>query len=181
MHYSFSDGLLSSSTYLVKEDESKRIFVNTYKELYYFNEAQGRFIDFDNLLRKKPNVWYEGFLYVNPNNQLILTRLNEINKNVVIDAKNEAALLTEIFGANYYIVNPKDGIYIPKYQNDVNFLFSNFDFANSDEIIFEYQFSGDRNWKQLDKGVNKLSFASLKAGSYSINYRILGNLEAKYF
>ena len=46
MHYSFSDGLLSSSTYLVKEDESKRIFVNTYKELYYFNEAQGRFIDF---------------------------------------------------------------------------------------------------------------------------------------
>ncbi len=176
---SFEDGLNNNSTREVKEDKNGKIFVICNGGLYYFNEEKKIFIDFDNLTHQKTNDWYEHGLFFTQNDELLVTKDNAfyiIDKNTVLKENNNLPVITDLYSQETHFIYGFNNIQIPNNQNDVKILFSNFDFASANEVIYEYQLEKiNTNWIRLDKGINQISFANLSEGNYHFKVRLLGS------
>lgn len=179
--FGFQEGLTNNTVRHVKEDKGGRIFVLCNGGLFYYNSLKNRFIDFDNLTHQKVNDWYEHGLFLTENDELLVTKENAfyvINKNLVLKENTRVPIITDIHSQENHFVNGFENILIPNYQNDVKIFFSNFDYSNPKEVLYEYQFSGfSKNWIKIEKGLNHVSFVNLKEGNYWFKVRLVGSNE----
>jgi len=174
---STGNGINSNYAREVKEDKNGLIFLLCNGGFYFYNELQGRFVDFDNLSHRVTNDWYEHCLFFTQNNDVLVSRENDfyiINSANVLSKHDIAPVITRFYGQYYEFNNNFKNVEIPNYQTDVNVFISNFDFSGSNETIFEYQLN-DFGWKKLLKGSNQLFFSNLNATNYVLKIRVLGS------
>lgn len=176
--WSYKEGLINNSTREICEDKNGQIFLLCNGGLYYLNEKQNRFIDFDNLTDRKTNDWYEHTLIFTEDGRIIVSKENAIyliDKNTVLKKVQKQPIISCFFGENYKFWNGFNEIIVPNNQNDVNIEFTNFDFPSTNETVYEYQLEGFSNkWITLEKGINKVSFVNLPEGNYTFKLRLIG-------
>ncbi len=175
---SFQDGLNNNTTREIKSDKTGRLFLICNGGLFYFDEKKARFIDFDNLTHQKTNDWYEHCLFFSEDDELIVSKNDAIfliDKNTVLEEKNRNPIITDFYSQETHYVSDLEQIIVPNNQNDVKIFFSNFDFSSPQEIIYEYKINElSKDFTRLEKGVNQVSLANLKAGNYNFQVRVLG-------
>lgn len=176
--FGFNEGLTNNTVRQVNEDKGGKIFVLCNGGLFYYNSLKNRFIDFDNLSHQKVNDWYEHCLFFTEKDELLVSKENSffvINKNVVLNENKRTPIITDIYSQENHFVNGFENVIIPNHQNDVKIFFSNFDYSNPREVLYEYQLSGlTNNWIKIEKGLNHVSFVNLKEGNYTFKVRLVG-------
>ena len=60
-------------------------------------------------------------------------------------------------------------------DNTFSLEFSSLNFANAENVIYEYRLNGNRDWGQTDAGRNVVSFTHMQAGSYILEVRAYDN------
>ena len=60
-------------------------------------------------------------------------------------------------------------------DNTFSLEFSSLNFANADNVVYEYRLNGSREWGQTDAGRNVVSFTHMQAGSYVLEVRAYDN------
>ncbi len=177
----FKEGLNNNTAREVKADLFGRIFILCNGGLYFFDEIKNRFIDFDNLTHQKINDWYEHGLFFTEDNELLVTKDNAfyiINQNSVLKENKRIPIITDLYSQENHFVHNFENILVPNYQNDVKIFFSNFDYSNPKEVLYEYQLNGfSKNWIKIEKGLNHVSFVNLKEGNYTFKVRLVGSKE----
>lgn len=170
-------GLASNTAREIIEDDNGRIFILCQGGLFHFDEKQQRCIDFDNLISKKTNDWYEHFIYVTPLNQLLLSKddcIFLIDQSAALHFESSEPAVTCVIGRGFSFFNIHRYITIPHHESGIKVTFSNFDFAAVNEITYEYILDKG-NWIQLEKGKNTLDLQNLSEGAHVFKYRIAGS------
>ncbi len=107
-----------------------------------------------------------------------LVRLNY--RNLDDDRLNPQFAITdiEVNGNNAYGRVTADGltptIELKKHENDISFIFSNFRYTETSDMVVEYRLQGyDDEWKIM-QGNSRLTYYTLPSGSYNLSIRTPG-------
>ena len=176
--YNSKDGLSINETRRISEDRKGRTFLLCYGGIYYFNANLNRFEDFNALMMNSSSNWNEFFITMNNHDKLMLSKQNalyEIDQDLVLNYSLNLPRITSLkIGKDQYF-NLGNHFEIPNHQNTVEIYFSNFDYSHLNELIYEYQLTGQKSWIRLEKGRNNVSLSNLPEGNYTLKYRIAGH------
>lgn len=171
-------GLNSNTARETIEDTNGRIFLLCNGGFYHYDEAQKRFIDFNNLMGHRSNDWYEHFISITQNNQLLLSKSDSfymIDQSAVLQFLPAKPIITSVSGNGFEFYEFIKTITIPNFINNLKISFSNFDFASAKELIYEYTLDTKSNiWTQLEKGKNYVDLEGLAEGKHILKLRIAG-------
>ena len=110
-------------------------------------------------------LWFgfnDGITSFNPSS---LRRLNTVVGKV---------LLTGIYVGGAARPNSKH-IELDYIDNTFSLEFSSLNFANAENVVYEYRLNGNREWGQTDAGRNVVSFTHMQSGSYILEVRAYDN------
>lgn len=171
-------GLNSNAVRRIIEDKEKRIFILCNDGLFYYDENSKQCIDFNNLMSSTVNNLYERFIAIAESNKLLLSKSDSfflIDQSKVLNFTNSQPIVTSVKGINFDFFDFRKSLSIPDYANNLKISFTNFDFAGSHEIVYEYALSDSKHkWFELDKGINYVTLTGLAEGSYIFKVRIKG-------
>ncbi len=90
---------------------------------------------------------------------------NPVNSHTLSDG--ERVMTGPIAESNHFTLSYLD--------NSFTMEFSLFNFANTENVIYEYRLNGAKEWSQTAVGDNKVSFSHLQPGSYTLEVRAYDN------
>lgn len=107
------------------------------------------------------------------NTLLLLTNSGIIKTNInnSVNKKDDAILQITNLNASGQSLNLNESNNLPYNQNDITIQFSVLDFGTSKENNVFYKVNNDP-WKKVSNGTRLIEFASLKPGTYNIQFKI---------
>ena len=163
----------------IVEDNSGDLWISTTMGLWQYKHADNQFVGYVygnglasreyvsgvSMRTEDGRIWFgfsDGVTSFNPE------ELKRINNDI------GKVLLTGIYVGGKALPGQKH-FSLDFIDNTFSMEFSSLNYANADNVVYEYRLNGAKEWGQTDAGRNVVSFTHLQPGSYILEVRAYDN------
>lgn len=163
----------------IAEDESGDIWVSSTMGLWQYKHADSQFVGYvyGNGLASREYV--SGVSMRTPDGRIWFGFSDGITSFNPVDLKRMSNDVGQVLLTGIYVggraLPGKKHFSLDFIDNTFSMEFSSLNYANAENVIYEYRLNGSQEWSQTEAGRNVVSFTHLQPGSYILEVRAYDN------